>query len=291
MTQQFNKMHWESKQFKKLMVFPMVIISPQFAADLLSINTDNRPLKNATLNKYVEDMNSGNWKFTGDTIQISKTGKLLNGQHRLMAIVKTGKAQMFNIQSGLEDSSFEVMDIGKNRSGSDALAIKGFENHSTIASMIRFILLYREGRLKSSAMGGAGGDNKKSISEISEFADKQDKEFLQQCATMSHRLFKKFRMISSPTYAGLLWIFGQKNRQEAFDFFELLVTGENIGQNNFSMIFLLRNRLINMSTGSSTMRTVDKYALIIKAWNFYRAGKEIKSLSWNGANEDFPIAK
>lgn len=292
MTKQFNVMHFDSKQFKKLMVFAQVLISPQFATDLLSLNTGNRPLKNGTLNKYTDDMKKGKWRYNGDIIQISKSGKLLNGQHRLNAIIQSGTTQMFNIQSGLEEDAFETIDIGKGRNDSDALAVKGFENQSILASLAKFVMQYEAGKLKYMSQGGAGSttSNRISIHEVVVWAEKQDKDLLLECATAGHRLFKKFRVISSPTYAAFLFIFGKKNRQEAFEFFDLLVTGENIGSTSFSMIFLLRNKLINMSTGSTQLRTADKYALIIKAWNFFRKNKETKVLSWNSNTEDFLVA-
>ena len=55
----------------------------------LSNNTTNRPLRAKAVAALMGDMENGRWSFTGEPVQISRTGQLLNGQHRLTAFVES----------------------------------------------------------------------------------------------------------------------------------------------------------------------------------------------------------
>lgn len=288
MTQAFNKMHFESKSFKKLHLFPMVTITPDLAKDLLTLNTDNRPLKNNVLQKYTFDMKEGRWQFTGDIIQISKTGKLLNGQHRLWAIINSGKSQQFHVQAGLEESSFENMDVGKNRTAADALAVKGWDNYTTLSGLLRIVMQYKRDKIKQVTLGSSSV-KQISIHEITEFAETQNKQLLKECATAASTFFKRFRVLSSSSYGAFLYIFSLKSREDAFEFFDMVTTGDNISSESRSSIFLLRQKLINSASHNTKEKQAEKWALLVTAWNLYRKGKEVKMLRWDSTG-DFPKA-
>jgi hypothetical protein len=68
-------------------------------------------------------MHAGNWICSPDGIIIGKTGRLLQGQHRLMAIIKSGVTCKMIVWRGVDDDVFRVLDRGKTRSASDALGI------------------------------------------------------------------------------------------------------------------------------------------------------------------------
>ena len=69
-------------------------VTPQMAAAWLSDNPQNRPLDEKRVAEYAERMRSGGWvehvKGGSRPIEVLDTGRLLNGQHRLSAIVRSG---------------------------------------------------------------------------------------------------------------------------------------------------------------------------------------------------------
>tara|TARA_R100000234_G_scaffold27033_1_gene15593 strand:- start:182 stop:1087 length:906 start_codon:yes stop_codon:yes gene_type:complete len=66
-------------------------VTPSYAKMLLEKNTCNyRKLNNKTVNEYTNKMLKGEWNSACCLIQVDKNGKLVNGQHRLHAIVKGG---------------------------------------------------------------------------------------------------------------------------------------------------------------------------------------------------------
>ena len=65
------------------------LITPKMARKLLETNNNNLWLNVATVSKFIDIIKSGQWIAT--TVTISKNG-VLDGQHRLMAIVKANIA-------------------------------------------------------------------------------------------------------------------------------------------------------------------------------------------------------
>jgi hypothetical protein len=74
-------------------VLTMVVmdISPEQAAEWLTEgNYDNRKLRNGTVDNLVTALEQGNIVQTGEAITFDVRGRLVNGQHRLNAIARSG---------------------------------------------------------------------------------------------------------------------------------------------------------------------------------------------------------
>lgn len=100
------------------------IITPQIATEFLKRNTINRKLSNATINDYAKDMQCGKWDFNGESIKISIDGILLDGQHRLWAVIVAntnvkmlvvyGVSEIGNIDVGMKRNSTANMKFTYN---------------------------------------------------------------------------------------------------------------------------------------------------------------------------------
>lgn len=92
-----------------------VKISPKQAEVLLKCtNTNNRPMSIAKVSTYAKDMQLGNWSDDStDAIAFDKSGVLVNGQHRLKAVVKSGKTVQMLVSFGI--TPYMGMDTGKTR--------------------------------------------------------------------------------------------------------------------------------------------------------------------------------
>ena len=107
----YNEMFHESSSWKKQKLFEKVTVTPELAGALLKLNTENRPVKPQVVSKYAKELDEGTFHFTGDAIKISKEGVLLDGQHRLLAVVKADKPMQMHIQAGLDPQVFLVLDL------------------------------------------------------------------------------------------------------------------------------------------------------------------------------------
>ena len=66
------------------------VINPGEAKAYLDNNAKHRPIKDKKVAEYMAEMREGHWKLNGKTICFDSTGRLLNGQHRLSAVVRSG---------------------------------------------------------------------------------------------------------------------------------------------------------------------------------------------------------
>ena len=100
----------------------LTVIQPDMAAAWLEQNTNNRSINNTRVKRYAADMAEGNWAVTGDSIRFSKSGKLLDGQHRLWACVESAAPFTAYVLKGLPEDSQLYMDQGMPRSKGSQLS-------------------------------------------------------------------------------------------------------------------------------------------------------------------------
>jgi hypothetical protein len=102
----------------------VVTASRTLVDKLLAMNTKNRRPKEKHVENLSSDVASGDFLLTASGVGVSRTGVLLDGQHRLMAIRKAGYPPVqFVLVTGLEDDSQLVVDRHAKRSLSDALSM------------------------------------------------------------------------------------------------------------------------------------------------------------------------
>lgn len=118
------------------------LIGPDEAKAILTANTANRPLSEATVERYVADMKAGAWKINGASVVLSRTGRLLDGQHRLHAIARAGVKINILVVHDAEEEVFDTIDNGKTRSASDIMALQGARHAPMLTSSGRLIHNY-----------------------------------------------------------------------------------------------------------------------------------------------------
>jgi hypothetical protein len=118
-------------------------ITPARATEWLEANTSNRPLSRAVVRSFAEAMRRGEWQVTHQGIAFDIHGVLVDGQHRLAAIVEADRPVELTVFTDVAEGTFDVLDIGKRRTAADVLAIEGEKNSIMLAAMVRIVWLYR----------------------------------------------------------------------------------------------------------------------------------------------------
>lgn len=123
---------------------------------LLSLNTNNRAIKNTHINYIRNQIKNGNWYFTNQGIGVSKKGVLTDGQHRLIAIVKENYPPVeLLLVLGLDDMAQAVVDTHAKRSQADVIRLLMNRTVSNQAiAALNVTLLIRTDGLKFSWIGG-----------------------------------------------------------------------------------------------------------------------------------------
>lgn len=259
------------------------LITPSYAKELLEANTKNRNLSPALVYRYSKDIANGCWKEdTAEAIKISKTNVVLDGQHRLHAIIKANKPTYMHVVVDLEDSIFDVLDTGKSRSVNDAFKIDGIKQSNNIPSIILKYRLLKKGKVKSD-----GRKDTTTNAEILEFY-KQKESYWQNIGKKSISWYAQFAKILSPSMIGGFYSFlSDISQKDAEDFMNQLATGNDVKSNSIN---LLRAKLMTDKIAPKKMPIELRSALIIKAWNFYRKNENPKLLKWDASVEPFPKA-
>ena len=121
-----------------------ILITPEMAADMLTRNKGNRTLRRGVARLYAAQMTAGHWRETHEAIAVDAGGNLVDGQHRLEAIVISRCSQYMWLATYKEsETAIDLpIDMGLRRTAADALRI---DNRS--ANVIGVILrLAQDGR-------------------------------------------------------------------------------------------------------------------------------------------------
>ncbi len=94
----------------------LTTVTPEMAKKFLSKNyKHNRKLSPSHVQFFVDEILGDNFATTHQGIAIGVNGALLDGQHRLNAIVETGIPQIMNVTRDVPLSAYQYFDGGKKR--------------------------------------------------------------------------------------------------------------------------------------------------------------------------------
>jgi hypothetical protein len=113
-------------------------ITPRMAMRWLEGNVHNRRLRQVVVNRYARDMAAGKWTLTHQGVAFDGNGTLVDGQHRLWAIVESDVPIQMTVTRGVPMEAQMVIDDHLTRTGSDALSLyTGQTVHQVIVAVIR----------------------------------------------------------------------------------------------------------------------------------------------------------
>lgn len=116
------------------------VVTPKIASDILEHNTVNRKLNRSAVEQYARDMQNGLWKLGGQGISISSSGRLLDGQHRLHAIIKSNVPVTMLVCTDVDDENVNF-DNGRRRTFTDQYRLNGNTDIITSIKGIGFVKL------------------------------------------------------------------------------------------------------------------------------------------------------
>jgi len=243
-------------------------ITPGMAGLWLKHNTLNRPLSRKHVLFLAKEIISGNWQMNGQGIVIAENENVLDGQHRLHAIIEAGKPIKTLVIYGVKEDAFKTIDTGKVRGGSDVLSLNFPEATAnlckTVATAIRWTLAIDSCFLSRHSM-------KTSNTEILKFVTNNPS--LWRCAEIILGYPKNVRPLSVGPGTGLFFCFHKKDVADATYFIRRFYTGEQLKVSDGE--YILRDLLIKDLLRKSRIQARDRVRAVIKTWNGIREGKKI----------------
>jgi len=113
-------------------------ISPEKARQYLETNTNNRNLNAQHVRVLANEILEGRWQVTHQGIAFSESGELIDGQHRLNAVIAANRAVGMMVSRDVPSNANDMymIDMGRKRSVSDVLQMAGYNGMLTSKSMI-----------------------------------------------------------------------------------------------------------------------------------------------------------
>lgn len=236
-------------------------ITPEMARELLKTNTNNRRVKEVTLDRYARDMENGRWTFTGEPISITEDGVLGNGQTRLMACIKADKPFTTIVVRKLKSKAVRNTDVGAQRNVADALRIDGVQDSNILSSAARKMLVLESGKNETRIAY--------SFDEILEEITKSDREdYYKKVSKFAKEIYKEYKIIPisciSAAYVKLRLL--GHSEEIIQDFFDQLSDRKEA----CGVIRSLRKRVSKVDGRSINAR--EKFQLLIRTWNEFAKG-------------------
>lgn len=260
------------------MKYNIQTITPQYAKELLTRNNNNRPINKIHVERLAKEMTEGRWKLNGDTICINEN-KIIDGQHRLSAVVLSGETIVSLVVDGLPSDVFDTKDIGKRRSAADTFSVLGKKNAKRLAAALVVIDKYVTGRIQKSV----------------KYSNMDMENLLLKYPDVENSILTGVEtkgLIPPSILDACHYLFSKKDPDIANEFVTKIIKGT--GMQDGCPWYLLRERLVGNSLSKSKLPHCYIMALCIKAFNYKRLNADIKYLRWfeKGNNaESFPIIK
>lgn len=242
----------------------IVLVTSEMAARWLRQNTSNRRLDASNVDMYVRIIRAGRWHLSNDAVSFGPDGTVLNGQHRLTAIVKTGIACELLVMTNAKVASQVAMDAQKKRTAGDYLAIMGHTNYTHLAAVTRVILLHQIGQLAN------GGNYKLSNDEVAEFVAQHPD--LAHAVTRAQAMTKKVDCPQSVVGAAI-WLLTPIDPDDMAAFMNAWRDGVNLAEGD--PILALTARLREVRRNRRIVSRAEYLALILRAWNAWRDGRTV----------------
>jgi hypothetical protein len=260
------------------------------AKKLLGQNAENnRNIRPGKVEQYVRDMLAGHWPITGETIKVDTNGVLIDGQHRLSAViaadrVRPGIEVPMLVAYNVDPAVMPVLDTGIPRGLHDlvGMAYQAKQSH-LVAAVVRRILQWEQGNYLG-ASGRVGGVP--THTECMIRLEKDVEGFM--AAAARGRDVQQARLAPGAPSGTAFYVFRQIDAEKAHAFFDHLISGENLS----GSILTLRNRLI----GAKRLKAHEYMALYIRTWNAWREGRVLGQVPINNNtgtlnNQNFPLPK
>ena len=245
-------------------------VTPKKAAEFLEANTSNRPLSSSVVKGFAEAMTRGDWMVTHQGIAFDVDGVLVDGQHRLAAILEADVPVEMTVFTEVNRGTFDVLDTGKRRNAADVLALDGERSVTMLAAMVRTVWLY-ENRPDLSWSGGAAAvTNHQIVTTLSAHPT------LREFVVVGEQLAAAIGMIKSAAGAASYLVVQANPKADLAGWFDGVTDGAGLAKGDARLV--LRRVMFNMTRqreGQPRRRrdTREHVGLYFKAFNSWAAGE------------------
>lgn len=245
----------------------IVEVTPALAERWLGTNRRNRNLRPRIVRAYANDMSNGRWEMTGESVKFDTQGNLIDGQHRLNAVIAAGVAVPLFVVRGLDPAVQDVMDTGTKRLASDALKLDGYRYAVNLAAAARFAMAHNNGELKKLGRVQAA------------YTTSQIKDFVANEPDLVDALEQAVHLrvdVPVTVQAVAFWLIARVDPDACAVFFSTLANNQTDGVGDARNTLL--RRLASARRNNETLTPAVQLGLVLRAWNAWRKHQHITQL-------------
>lgn len=255
-----------------------VQMSPELAQELLKVNTHNRKLSEDRVREYARDMERGHWPYNGESVKIAEDGTVIDGQHRLEAIVLSGATVEVELITGLPLEVQVTVDTGRRRSVGDTLTLQGEHYSRNLAAIITKVWQWDRKNYRFTARPAP------TAAEALETLEKYPT--LRRSAELGHRVALSFRPARASVLGTAHHLFLRIDPDATALFMAQLETGADLEAGH--PVLALRNRFTQDRVQQRAIPFHVGVGCCIRAWNATRAGEPLTIVKMT-ADSDMPM--
>ena len=261
-------------------------ITPAKAQEYLSKSGGNRNISAPVVKSYALSMTQGKWMLNGEPIVFDIDGVLLNGHHRLHAVIKAGVPIQTFVTRGVEHESFTTFDCGRHRTVGQLIGMQGIKNYNTISSAISTSFKLANNLTVGEHVGiekKLGQTNMKMIELFNE-----DRELYIEAGNFAVVVRARCNILDSSIVGGVthfLVRYGHYDIDFVKEFFFNICSYDTCPNQTLNV---MRKRICENKGAVKKLPRSIMMAYLIKTWNAYVLNKTIKCLRFNQETEEYP---
>lgn len=252
-------------------------VTPEMAARWLKDAAPNRRQGETAIRDYRRDMTAEQWALNGEALKFSG-GRLVDGQHRLEACVRSGEPfQTFLI--GIDDDAVRTLDSGRKRTTAHALQIDGFENAAHVCAIAGAVIDWIE-RGQPVTRGRHQGYSA-SKTQIREFAE-ENYEKLHAAVLASSRAYLVARRPTRRLWGAMWFMVDMESNGLGGYFFDEFCEGTHGAPE------VLRRKLVSDAVARRSMDSYDLMGMLVFAYNAWHRGEKRTHMKAPSIDAPFP---
>lgn len=257
-------------------------VTPDQAREWLGHNTRNRNISQRRVSQYARDMAAGNWMLTNQAIGFDTQGRLVDGQHRLHAVIKADTTVDMLVVANLNPDAQGHIDTGRARTPGDMIAVlDGVKNPQMAAATAKAALAWDKGFRWL-------GNYDPTHQEIRDYVNDPANALIRRAAEVASQS-RKYVSMRPSLFGTAYYICARMDYADAEIFYvDQLIEG--IGLYVGDPAKTVQRRLIQDADKQGVGADFNKLAYVITAWNKFRSGEKITKLQappgpgWSVAN-------